>query len=275
MKFRLDTDAPFELRSRAVRQAYTTGLNQSGLQYLVTRWSGPAQDYRQQALVPETLQLANYGQVGNPKPVFPPVRYPANGVIQVDIQNNGPSAITNLTFFWRGVKLFPWDTVPAYTYPPSFAALSFSYPLAVLALGPTELRQNQIFQVKADADFVLRAGQATAPFSTGSGGAQRMLAEVAIILKDFNSKPYSNDYVPLDILFGAATWPATIPIDVAPQFLSPFGTGPAVPGLFYPEIYIPKNHQMWYDIIRTDGAVNANQNEDLTINLIGSKVFAR
>jgi hypothetical protein len=275
MKFRIDTDAPFELRTRAVRQAYTTALTQDGLQYLYSRWTGPAQDYRQQVLIPERLQMTAYGQVGNPMPLGKPIRYPANGIIMLDISNTGTSALTNLTFFFRGVKLFPWDTVPAYTYPRRFAGLSFAYPVRILALAPSDLRQNVPFTVKPDADFVLRAGQATAPFTSGSGGSRRTLAEVGFVLKDWNGKPYSNDFVPLDILFGAANWPSTIPIGATPDLMPPFGTGPATPGLFYPEIYVPANHQLWYDVLRTDTAINSNANEDLTVNLIGQKVFPR
>ena len=67
VKLTLDTDAPFSLRGRAVRQAYDAALTQSGLAGVATRWTGPAQDYyRQQTFIPERLQMANFGQVGNP-----------------------------------------------------------------------------------------------------------------------------------------------------------------------------------------------------------------
>ncbi len=224
-----------------------------------------------QTYIPERLQMTNYGQGGNPGPVFPQIVYPANGVILIDVQNSGASAVTNLTFFWRGVKLFPWGAVPEYTYPRKMAALSFADPILVSQLGVSELRLNQVFTVKQDADFVIRGGQATAP-TTGAG---RTLAEVSMILRDFNKKGYSNDFVPLDILYGAANWPLTIPFGPTPSFVSPFGTGPAQPGLYYPEIYVPANHQMIYDVQRSDGAVGSNQAEDVVINLIGSKVFPR
>ena len=279
MAVHFDTDAPFEFRAWAIRCQYDAAFSQIPLAGLATRWTGPNQDYRQQQLTPAYLQMANYGQIGNPRPVYPPIRYPANGVMLLDIYNGGLAAITNLTFVFRGVKLFPWDVVPAYTYPPSFASLTFSYPLPILALAPTELRQNQIFQVKADADFVLRAGQSTPPISYPEPeGESRQLAEVGIVLKDFNGKPYSNDFVPMDVLFGHGAWPATIPIgepSLSATTTSPFGTGPGSPGLFYPEIYVPANHQLWYDVYRNDGAVSLNQDEDLIVNLIGAKVFPR
>ncbi len=103
----LDTDAPFVLRSRALRQKYTAALRQNGLQFVATRWTGPNRDYRQQDFVLESLQMANFGQCGNPGPVCPSITYPAAGNILIDVYNTGSAAITNLTFYFRGVKLFP------------------------------------------------------------------------------------------------------------------------------------------------------------------------
>ena len=108
--------------------------------------------------------------------------------------NAGASAVTNLTFYWIGVKLFPWGAVPGYTYPKRMAGLSFAYPVQVANLGVSELRLNQVFTVKPDADMVIRAGQARAPFQSAG---PRTLAEVGITLRDFNKKPYSNDFVPV------------------------------------------------------------------------------
>ncbi len=271
VKLTLDPDAPFALRGRAVRQKYSETLTQAGMAGIRTQWCGPAMDYRMQTFIPESLQLANFGQAGNFGVTFPQIVWPANGVIQIDVYNAGASAVTNLTFYWRGVKLFPWGAVPAYTYPKKMAAQSFTYPVFVNDLGVSETRPNQIFTVKPDADFVIRGGQATAPFTA----AGRTMAEVGIILRDFNKKPYSNDYVAWDVMFGAGSWPDTIPLGPTPSFVAPFGTGPSQPGLFYPEIYLPANHQLVYDLVRTDGVSGSNQAEDLYINLIGSKVFPR
>ena len=273
VELQLDSDAPFVLRSRAVRQAYDSSLTQNNLQFLKTKWTGPVQgDFRQQDYILESLQMAYFGQVGNPKPFRPSITYPASGLIRVDLFNSGANAITNLTFFWRGVKLFPWGSVPAYKYPAAMKSETFSYPINITALGPAETRLNLLFQVKADADFVFRAGQATPPFVIGERGA-RQFSEVGMILYDWNKKPYMNDYVPLDILFGAGSWPAAFPVGATPNFIAPFGTGPEQPGLIYPEIYIPRLNQLIYDLQRTDGIVGENQNEDFLINLIGSKVF--
>ncbi len=275
VKLTLDPDAPFALRRRAVRAQYvvdtqTPSIDQSALAGLSTQWSGPAQDYRMQTFIPERLQMANYGQAGNPGVIFPQIVYPANGVIQIDLHNAGPLSINNLTFIWRGVKLFPWGAVPAYTYPRRMSALSFCYPILVSALGVSELRLNQTFTVKPDADFVIRGGQSTTPFINSEADT---LCEVSMVLRDFNKKPYSNDFVPMDILFGAGGWPNTIPVGPGPELIAPFGTGPSQPGLWYPEIYVPANHQMIYDIKRNERL--ASNTTDVYINLIGSKVFPR
>jgi hypothetical protein len=266
-----DTDAPFVLTGRALRCAYDSNLNQANLQGVKTRFTGPTRDYRSQGFILESLLSAYYGAYGNPKPIVPGIQYPAGSTLMLDIQNTGPNTITNLSFYFRGFKLFPPGSVPAYTYPPTFASQTFATPIQVLALGVSEFRQNQIFTAKQDADFVIRGGQGISI----SSAAGRTLAEVSIRFKDFNKNPYSNDLIPFDILFGTGSFPATVPVGPTPSFVSPFATGPAQPGLFYPEIYVPMNNQILYDLQRSDGAVGANQAENFTFNLIGGKVFHR
>jgi hypothetical protein len=270
IKLATDGDAPFVLTGRAVRQTYTSALTQANLADLKSRWAGPSKDYRSDFLL-ESLAMVYYGQGGNPKPIAPGVEYPANSTILVDCQNTGASAIPGLTYYFIGYKLYPWGSVVGYSYPKKFAPQTFAYPVPNLALGVSEYRPGQIFTVKDDADFVIRAGQGPTFFSTGG----RTFAEVSIILRDFDKKPYSNDFVHFDVLFGNGAAPATIPVGPTPSFVKPFGTGPSSPGLFYPEIYVPRNHQLRYDLQRSDGAVGSNVSEDFTFNLIGSKVFEK
>jgi hypothetical protein len=267
VELQMDADAPFLLRRRAVREAYASGdfMNQAGLQFLKTKWTGPVRDYRQQDYVPESLQMANFGQLGNPKPIYPPVAYPATSTLVVDLVNTGSNPITNLTFFWRGVKLFQPGAVQLYTYPPRMKGLWFNYQIPVAALGPTETRTDQIFTVQPDADFVLRGGQAPLPAPVSQ---VPFLFEASILLQDADKKPYSNDYMPFDILFGWGQSFTTIPL--GPSLMSTFGPSPALPGLFYPEIYVPANHQLIYNLQRNDvGQTPA----DFTFNLIGQKVY--
>jgi hypothetical protein len=266
----ISSNAPFVLTGRAVRHKYSSALTQANLKGLKTRWTGPTRDYRVQNYVRESLQCAYYGQGGNPKPIVPGILFPPRSVLMLDLINTGASAITNLSFYFRGFELYAPGSVPAYTYPQRMASQTFAYPVQVTSLGVSETRLNQIFTCKQDADFVLRGGQGITISSAGG----RTLAEVAITLKDHAKQPYSNEYVPLDILFGTGAFPAVVPVGPTPSFVRPFGTGPGQPGLFYPEIYLPKNHQLLYDLQRDDGSGGSNQAETFTFNLIGGKVFA-
>jgi hypothetical protein len=266
----MEDDAPFVLTSRAVRCDYTAAeLDQSPIFGLKTKWTGPTRDYRQQEFVLESLQMAYNGQFGNPKPIVPGIVYPPRSVLMLDLKNTGAVAIPNLTFYFRGFKLFPRGTVPAYTYPARFASQTFAYPVFVSQLGVTETRLNQIFTCKGDADFVLRAGQGPVPVI----GPPNVL-NVSIRLKDFNKQPYSSDYMPFDVLFGIGNFPAVVPVGPTPSFITPYGTGPNAPGIFYPEIYLPENHQLLYDLQRAD-SVATDAAADFQFNLIGGKAFTR
>jgi len=267
----VDTDAPFMLTGRSLRCTRSTdsGLNQAPLQFLQSRWTGPHRDYRHQSYLLESLQMAYFGQIGNPKPIAPGVLYPPGSTLMVDIRNRGSSAIPNLTFFWVGFKMFPPGAVPAYTYPEIASTQTFSYPVFVSQLAYNEIRRDQIFTVKPDADFVWRAGQGIP--TVVSGG--RVLSEVSVIFKDHEKNPYMSDFVPFDILFGVGGFPSAFPLGPTPVFVPPFGTGPASPGILYPEIYLPKNHQLLYDLKRAETV--SRPAEDFQFNLIGAKVWAK
>jgi hypothetical protein len=165
--FHFDADFPFEMRSMAARVPYSSADDESfgtqaGLNFISARWSGTSQDYRQDALVPLNLLLGPYfGQVGNPRPVFPPIRWPRSGFITLDIQNNGPNPITGFQFFFRGVKVGPMGSWNTYTYPERMARppLPFLYPSNSVAIrlltlpvnGPPQLKVP--FNTDNDSDF--------------------------------------------------------------------------------------------------------------------------
>ncbi len=263
LELHLDTDAPFLLRSRAMRTTYDSGATQQALSGLLARWAGPNRDYRSQDLIRQSLLGPYYGQLGNPIPVWPPVTYPRGGTILVDVQNDGTATLTNLTFYFRGVKLFAPGAVKSYEYPPTFATFPFVYPQVVSQLpvtaGPTRL----IFRCKSDADFVWQSGQAGLPFSS------TLLHEVFITLRDEDEKPYSNDAVHMDVMFGNAH------IIGAVFGAATVGTGPNSPGLVYPEIYIPKNHVFYFDVSRSDAAYVEPAPVDFPFQLCGQKVFQK
>jgi hypothetical protein len=294
IELRLESDAPFVLTSRSVRaKANVTSLSPYAIQVLSgleTQWSGPTRDFRQSggvgggrtAYVPESLQMIYYGLYGNPKPIQPGILFPAGSILTLNLRYTGTgglsTALTNLSFYFRGYKLYPKGTVAPYTYPTKFATQTFSYPVPVIGLGVSETRRGQIFTCKPDADFVLRAGQWIGPNGAVNGVSGRSLTEVSMILRDANKLPYSNDFVPLDVLFGSGGTGAAVdilPSAITGVIINTNGTGPGSPGLIYPEIYLPQNHQLIYDIQRADGTSGSNTSEDFTFNFIGSKVFKK
>lgn len=266
----MDSDAPFLLRSIAVRCKYNSSRQQSGLESLLFRFTGPDLNYMQQDLVPASLWLPYYGQGGNPKPLMVQKAYPPLGVINVDLQNTSSSiTLTNLTFYFRGVKLYPWGARPDWTYPRVMSTLNFDYPLTVSQLPvttvPTGLRQ--IFTVKPDADFVIRGGQAGLPWNPAA------FYETFVTLRDFDLKPYSNHPVHTDILFGNAVMSQAYACGTS--FLAPVGTGGTHPGLIYPEIYLPKNQILYLDVVRQDASFAGAAAADFLIQLMGAKVFPK
>ncbi len=276
IQLQLDNDAPFVLRGRAYRVQYDTlaSRTQVGLNDLSLRYSGPLRDFRQQTYIPQNLVMPFGGQGGAWKGLKQQVYYPSGGIIMVDLVNtSATNTLTNLTLFFRGVKLFPWGMVPAYTYPPRFRCLPFEYPIAPIAsynpngviqnLETAETRVLQQFQCQNDADFVFRYGQAGpsyAPFPL----------EVGFILRDENQKAYSNDFVHYEVLFG----PTLGNYPVGGSTIKAVGTGNATPSVMYPEIYVPKNHLLYYDVKRSDsGFAGTATIPSFPVNLIGSKVY--
>ena len=268
---KLDLDAPFILRSRACRIQSDAEGGQLALEGLLLRWARPDRNFQSQNLIRQSLVGPYFGQVGNPMPVSPQVVYPRGGQILVDVLNDGSGALTNLSLYFRGSKLYSPGDVKSYGYPSTFGGMPFAYPQGqysdtdgltlVRNVAPIQAPLRQTFKVKGDADFVFRAGQAGNPFS----GAP--LLEVFATLKDEDEKPYSNDAIHIDILFGNSG---------ANQGFGSvtIGGGPNLPGVFYPEIYLPKNHLMYMDVSRND-TVGRPATENIPFTFIGQKVFAK
>jgi hypothetical protein len=119
------------------------------------------------------------------------------------------------------------------------------------------------FLDRNDADYVVRGGQADL------GGA----FEVFITVRDEDEKPYSNDAVHLDVLFGSSNMgPA---FDVGGAAVAPIGGGPNSQGLFFPELYVPKNHVLYFDVSRDDAFAAGAAVATVSIPFTGQKVFEK
>jgi hypothetical protein len=281
LKLRLDPDAPFLLRSIAARVQYdttSTAHRQTNLNQVQFRFTDADGQYLQQVPVPLTLMTPWGGQLGNPIPLQRQLLYPANSQIVLDVLNNGANALTNLTFYFRGVKLFPWDVRRFYPYPKNMKQLPFTYPRGISPASNTTLYNIPVttqtqgvrfqFIVSSDGDFVLRSLQA-GPTSSNTTW------EAFLRLRDSDEYPYSNDFVHADVLCGNATGPASYPTASGGTtvFQSAIGTGPAVPGIIFPEVYIPNQQYLIYEVYRADSGFGTAAAQDFPIAFMGAKVF--
>lgn len=92
----------------------------------------------------------------------------------------------------------------------------------------------------------------TAIISGGSGGAVGLSRGIGIKIKDWNGKYYMNDYVPLDLIFGF--------------------DNSQTPGLLYPEIYIPRQQNIFFELIALPSG--ASPSGIVTLTEKGAKVYA-
>jgi hypothetical protein len=90
---------------------------------------------------------------------------------------------------------------------------------------------------------------------------------------DENLKPFSNKPVHIDLFAGNSAMPATFPIGPVPAYLAPVGTGAGNPGVFYPELYIPASHLLYYYVSRSDVAYPGAAALNYPLAFNGAKVF--
>ena len=284
----LDSDAPFVLRGRGGRIQNDPLTLQAGMNGLSTRYRDSENNYRSDGPVPWYLECPGNGYGGQWKPVHRPIVYPASGALLFSVFNTGPGAVdlTNLQFYFVGAKRFPPST-PFITYPERIRGpLPFTY--SYWSKNPTGLNlpyqnallpasaniQNIPLTIQSDADFVLRSGQAGIH---GVQAAPYWYMELFITLRDALKKPYMNAPVHIDWLFGSGhIAPMVAAATGQPQYYLPnnivnvFGSSPAPPnqpgfipgqtplsgnwhpGLIWPEIYLPANSQMYFDLLRND-----------------------
>lgn len=281
----LDLDADFILRGRAVHyQSFTPGLaGQAALTNYFDRITGPdSGEYLSQALLRFANECPTFGQYGNPLPVRQPIIYPRGGQITVDVQNQGDTDLTNLMLYFRGQKIYRPGQLDCYTYPDKCSTLPFIYPGYSYSMNSagSQFRNNFVtlaqdqqillnkLDIANDADFVLRQ------LTIGSMNLDNPLSQYYqcfIQLRDSNEKAYSNLPVHVDVCFGAFG-------SVTSQSAPGTSTGPYHPGLLTPEIYIPANGWLYYDLYRQDNYIlgaGGLAPVNLYLAFGGSKVFHR
>lgn len=249
----LDSDAAFA--ARWVKQRFTPEAASGQWSYRFRAPSGAYQssDFRFDTFGRGTLIRGN--------PLYPQMIYPAGGSIVVDINNIAGVELDNVKLLFRGSKLFPDDSIPAPTYPPVCSILPQVIPITVgpIAQNNGAGNLNNQINIPTDWDFVLRYANAD-PFllAGGNGTYDQLYAQ----LKDDKQKPFSNVPIHIDDLFGSQSSTATGSVTTAPFW----------PGVFTPEIYIPANKILYFDLFRTD---TAGGNVTMQFSFGGARVYKR
>jgi hypothetical protein len=279
--FQLGSDGPFILRGVGMRitppAATRSQIDVTQAEWRFTNRAG-AYVMKDPIATPQYFGNA-FGQNGFFKPVYGQLSYPPLGIINVDYTNYSPRTINNLQIMFRGVTLFADGQVPNPTYPPKCSPLDFTYQSGkgsttdpAIILQTTDDTGQRLFQVDGDADFVIGGAYGGQYTSTGDGGLYSTTGwtELYVQLFDANLKPYSNVPVHIDWLMGSA-------LGTGQGGTYQFITANSAPGLFYPEIYLPKNRLLYYRLIRNDAAytgVTDSLPVRIAISWVGRKVYA-
>jgi hypothetical protein len=164
-------------------------------------------------------------------PLSPNVLFPPQTTVTFNFTNLANVATARVYAVLCGCKLFRRGTVWAPTYPAKYTARPFEGFVVQIPTNSLPVYQQPFPSapfLNADADFVWRSGAQTdnPPSALSPVGAFKGLG---IKIYDPQQKVYMNDYVPLELIFGF--------------------DNSQTPGLVYPEIYIPRMQQIFFDLV--------------------------
>lgn len=272
----IENDAPFLARARGIyiRPNLETRA-QTAVNGLRFRYKNGAGAYTAQAALqtPQDFWSA-FGQNANYRPIRPQQPYAPGSTTEFDLINESGEDLFDVQVIFRGVKLFRDGAFPNYTYPADMRALDFTYQTGkgtpqdpAIVLNTVQTLLQLPLNIRNDADFVLRAGLA-GNWARDTGGVYSPIGytNLKILLMDQNLKPYSNQPMPIDWVLGNSS-----------GLSFPSLPGPAAPGCFFPEIYLPKNSILFYNLYRDDTLFVAAADAlpvRLAMAWIGSKVYA-
>ena len=238
LNLQTDDDAPFRLYGIAVWTNNVAGGAFDGQTSL--RFMRPDGRLIQRIFTPANSLAPGNSYAGTPtptganpnqaliSPITPNIIFPPQSVITVDLQTLNPATKTpSAVIVFVGTKIYKPGDIWQPTYPEKWTARPYTNSLIVpnvtITSGPI---LNQPFIVEKDADFVFQMG-AYADSDSTTGGLPMSLADLGFRMRDAFGKGYSNDYVPIALLF-------------------PFMNA-ALPGFVYPEIYVPASQLLLFD----------------------------
>lgn len=190
------------------------------------------------------------GQDALYEPVYNQVTYGPNSVIQVRVTNLSGAGFTDAYIVFRGTKLYYQDLIYTPTYPDRYNGVPYLFPiqwpidpnaLPNITIGASRTIRDIRIQPKG-ADFVFRGG--TMALIEGSN------ADVRLLFRDQWGRPYASDFI---------HWQWLLSNDLAQR-----------PGIFYPEIYIPKDRILLVDVQQNEAATAV-----MNLVLNGQRVFPK
>lgn len=182
------------------------------------------------------------------EPVYNQITFGPGSAQQVRVTNDSGGAYTNAFLIFRGVKLYDADLIYIQSYPEKYRGVPYQFPVQwppsivgdgnILVGGAGEIRDIKI-EAKG-GDFTFRGGMITQ--ITGS------IADVRLRFRDQWGRNYSSDYVHCRWLFS--------------------NTLAQRPGVFYPELYIPKDRILLMDLQQNEASAAL-----INLCLTGQRVF--
>jgi hypothetical protein len=166
------------------------------------------------------------GQNALYEPVYNQLMYQPGAVITVRVTNASGADWADPRIVFRGTKFFYQDLIYSPCYPKCYTAIPFQVPLTWgtatdlirIAAGATV---RNIPLLVTGADFVLRGGMLTIDTSVASA-----IGDLELLIRTQDDKNYANDFIHWQwLLSGLAHRP----------------------GVFYPEIYLPKDRMLLVD----------------------------
>jgi hypothetical protein len=269
----IDMDAPFRLYAIAVFAIEGAAV----LPNLRMRFTRPDRSWMQRNMVPVTSLMPNFGSPmgGVPpspnfylcSPIYPNLVYPPGSAIEIDISNvaGGAGALSAMVVF-IGTKLYRDGASNVYNPPrpagaPQIPFLGYEVLVqaAGLATGPV---LNVPFNVLPDAGFLWQSSVFGSTPTNPAGGGQfdGLLRNLGVRVKDYAGKYYSNvvgqlsplaGYVPAAVMFGF--------------------NNAQLPGIVFPEIFLPRQGALYFDFAMLDGSTPATETGQLSLK--GIKVY--
>lgn len=203
-------------------------------------FSDPTDNFLQTQSIGISGDWPRGGQQALYEPVYQQLVYGPGSTMRIRLTNSSGADWADARLVFRGTKLFYRETIYAPAYPDCYTSLPFDQSLTFTVGANTTLPEQPL--VVNGTDWVFRG--ATLEVTSGS------MADLEMQITTQDNKPYSNDYIHHLWLFSTA---------LAQR-----------PGIFYPEIYLPKDKVLLFNL-QQNGAAPVTVN----LNCQGARIFPK